>query len=119
MLSFGKLAYLAQVYDQGVPSSERTLDCEFLPIVVGRMDLTLVQGFHDELDFVSVHEALLADFRLVLGGARGRQSLESQIDTITKTKATGLAERKGMLHVSNIDHLGGLSDPNSTLSLGL
>ncbi|KAF9454530.1 hypothetical protein P691DRAFT_655678 [Macrolepiota fuliginosa MF-IS2] len=81
MLSIGKLAHLAEVYDNGAPTSERTLDL-----------------FHDELDFISVHEALLEDFRSALAGIRGRVSLETQIDTIVKAKAIGLAERKGMLH---------------------
>ncbi|KXN86872.1 hypothetical protein AN958_09467 [Leucoagaricus sp. SymC.cos] len=82
MLSIGKLAHLAQVYDKGAPPSERKLD-----------------RFHDELDFVSVHQALLEELRSALVGVRGRHSLESQIDTIVKAKAVGLAERKGSLHV--------------------
>lgn len=56
-------------------------------------------GYHDELDFVSVHEALLEDMQTALVGTRGRHSLDNQIDTIVKAKAIGLAEKKGMLHV--------------------
>lgn len=81
MLSLGKLAHLAQVYDKGAPPSERKL---------GR--------FHDELDFVSVHEALLEDLKSALAAVRGRHSLESQVDIIVKGKVTGLAGRKGMLY---------------------
>jgi len=56
-------------------------------------------AFHDDLDFVSVHEALLQEFRSVLEGIRGRQPLDSQIDAIVKVKASGLADRKALTHV--------------------
>lgn len=39
-----------------------------------------------------------------MGAAGGRQSLESQIDTIAKAKATGIAERKGLLQVIILIH---------------
>ncbi|XP_006458086.1 hypothetical protein AGABI2DRAFT_216285 [Agaricus bisporus var. bisporus H97] len=82
LLSIGKLAHLAQVYDNAVSMNEKTLD-----------------WYHDELDFVSVHEALLEDMQTALVGMRGRHSLDNQIDTIVKAKAIGLAEKKGMLHI--------------------
>lgn len=60
----------------------------------------VLAGFHDELDFVSVHEALLEELRSALVGVRGRHSLESQIDIIVKSKAAALTGKKGILHVS-------------------
>ncbi|KAJ7632668.1 hypothetical protein FB45DRAFT_978375 [Roridomyces roridus] len=66
MLSIGKLAHLAQVQETGEPAhDDDTLDT-----------------FHNDLDFVSVHQALLDEFRPVLESLRGRQSLEAQIDAI-------------------------------------
>lgn len=56
-------------------------------------------GYHDELDFVSVHEALVENLKTALVGTRGRHSFDNQVETIVKTKAVGLAENKGMLHV--------------------
>ena len=56
-------------------------------------------AFHDDLDFVSVHEALLQEFRSALEGIRGRQPLDTQIDTIVRVKASGLVDRKALTHV--------------------
>ena len=56
-------------------------------------------AFHDDLDFVSVHEALLQEFRSALESIRGRQPLDIQIDTIVRVKASGLADRKALAHV--------------------
>ena len=57
-------------------------------------------AFHDELDFVSVHDSLLEELRSVLVSSRSRQSLESQIETIVRSKGTDLVERAAFLHVS-------------------
>jgi nuclear pore complex protein Nup133 len=51
------------------------------------------------LDFVSVHEALLEEFRSALSGIRGKQSLEKQIDMIVKAKASSLSEKKALANV--------------------
>lgn len=56
-------------------------------------------AFHDELDFVSVHDSLLEEFRSVLISSRGRQSLESQIEAIVGSRGTDLVERTAFLHV--------------------
>lgn len=61
---------------------------------------TCLLAFHDELDFVSVHDSLLEEFGSVLISSRGRQSLESQIEAIVRSKGTDLAERTAFLHVS-------------------
>jgi nuclear pore complex protein Nup133 len=48
------------------------------------------------LDFVSVHEALLEEFKTALSGMRGRQSLENQIDMIVKKKTSLLSDKKAL-----------------------
>lgn len=60
----------------------------------------LLLAFHDELDFVSVHDGLLEEFRSVSISSRVRQSLESQIEAIVRSKGTKLVERTAFLHVS-------------------
>ena len=49
--------------------------------------------FHDGLDFVSVHESLLDNLKEALVNARSRQSLDQQVELITKTKAASLIAR--------------------------
>ncbi|KAJ2920658.1 hypothetical protein H1R20_g16437, partial [Candolleomyces eurysporus] len=78
MLSIGKLAQLAQLHETAEAGNETQLD-----------------AFHDGLDFVSVHDALLTEFRTALESVRGRHSLESQVDIIIKAKAPELLEAKG------------------------
>lgn len=56
--------------------------------------------FHNELDFVSVLDGLLEEFRSVLTSNRVRQSLESQIEAIVRSKGPDLVERTAFLHVS-------------------
>ncbi|KNZ71793.1 Nucleoporin [Termitomyces sp. J132] len=80
MLSIGKLAHLAQLHESNT----------------GAADSSLLDAFHDDLDFVSVHEALLQEFRSALDAIRGRQTLDSQIDTIVKATATGLQEKPAL-----------------------
>ena len=60
----------------------------------------LLLAFHDELDFVSVHDGLLEEFRSVSISGRGRQSLEGQIEAIMRSKGADLVERSAFLHVS-------------------
>ncbi|KAI5890655.1 uncharacterized protein SCHCODRAFT_02632498 [Schizophyllum commune H4-8] len=75
MLSIGKLAQLAVVQEQGktLPAAKDVLDT-----------------FHDELDFVSVHETIVADLQLALSTQRGRQSHDAQAEYILKTQAKRL-----------------------------
>lgn len=79
MLSVGKLSYLAQLHETDA-----------------RLDDSVLDAFHDELDFVSVHEALLEEFKSALSGIRSKQSLENQIDLIVKAKASSLSEKKAL-----------------------
>ncbi|KAJ3516620.1 hypothetical protein NLJ89_g1011 [Agrocybe chaxingu] len=81
MLSIGKLAYLAQVQEHDI-SDDSTLD-----------------AFHDGLDFVSVHEGLLQEFRAVVASVRTRQSLDGQIDTILKAKGGKVAGKPAFTHI--------------------
>lgn len=60
----------------------------------------LCSAFHDALDFVSVLEKLVQDFRSVLVAARARQSIEGQINTIIKEKGKQLESRAGFIYVS-------------------
>ncbi|KAF8892544.1 Non-repetitive/WGA-negative nucleoporin C-terminal-domain-containing protein [Infundibulicybe gibba] len=76
MLSIGKLSHLAQLHETDMTTDESVLD-----------------AFHDGLDFVSVHETLLKELKSALDGVRGRQTLENQIDIIAKKKAGMLAEK--------------------------
>lgn len=57
-------------------------------------------AFHDELDFVSVHEALLQEFKSALQGLRGRQSLDTQVEAIIKVKASKLSDLPSLARVS-------------------
>ncbi|KAF9464745.1 hypothetical protein BDZ94DRAFT_1161306 [Collybia nuda] len=82
MLSIGKLSHLAQLHEVDATVDDSVLDV-----------------FHDDLDFVSVHEALLQDFKSALEVVRSRQSLENQIDIILKTKAAKLVEKKALTHI--------------------
>ncbi|KAJ7111560.1 hypothetical protein C8R43DRAFT_1091558 [Mycena crocata] len=78
MLSIGKLAHLAQVQE------------------TAEADDYVLDNFHNDLDFVSVHEALLDEFKPVLESLRGRQSSEAQIDAIVKSEASRLSDQKAL-----------------------
>lgn len=80
MLSIGKLAHLVQLQGTTEGADDRVLD-----------------SFHDDLDFVSVHQALLDEFKPVLESLRGRQSLESQIDAIVKSEASRLTDHRALM----------------------
>ncbi|KAK7014839.1 methyltransferase type 11 [Favolaschia claudopus] len=77
MLSIGKLAHLAHVQETGEIPDDHVLD-----------------NFHNDLDFVSVHQALLDEFKPTLDSLRGRQSLEAQVDAIVRSEATKIAEQR-------------------------
>ncbi|KAG5635761.1 hypothetical protein H0H81_010181 [Sphagnurus paluster] len=82
MLSIGKLSHLAQLHETNMP-----------------LDNSVLDAFHDDLDFVSVHEALLREFTTARETVRGRQSQENQIDIIIQITASKLSEKKALLHV--------------------
>ncbi|KAJ6547586.1 hypothetical protein B0H19DRAFT_1266498 [Mycena capillaripes] len=82
MLSIGKLAHLAHVQETGEVADDYILD-----------------NFHNDLDFVSVHQALLDEFKPVLDSLRGRQSLEAQIDAIVKSEASKLTDQKALTQI--------------------
>ncbi|PSR74094.1 hypothetical protein PHLCEN_2v10050 [Hermanssonia centrifuga] len=82
MLSIGKLSYLAEVQETESAVDENVLD-----------------AFHDGLDFVSVHERLIDELRTALASVRTRQSIDVQVDTITKTKASRLPDRRALYAV--------------------
>ncbi|KAJ7285784.1 hypothetical protein C8J57DRAFT_1431461 [Mycena rebaudengoi] len=79
MLSIGKLAHLAQLQETDKVVDESVLD-----------------SFHNDLDFVSVHQALLDEFKPVLDSLRSRRSLEAQIDAIVNSEATRLSDQKAL-----------------------
>ncbi|EMD38365.1 hypothetical protein CERSUDRAFT_113529 [Gelatoporia subvermispora B] len=82
MLSIGKLSHLAQLQENSEDINQSTLD-----------------AFHDGLDFISVHEALIQNLKTALISIRARQSLEKQVDTIGTRKASKLAGYPGLQHV--------------------
>jgi nuclear pore complex protein Nup133 len=88
MLSVGKLAHLAQMQEGG-DADEAVLD-----------------AFHDSLDFISVQEIMLQEFREAASSLRGKQkqSLDAQVDAVIRTKGTRLrAERRhGLLGIMKI-----------------
>jgi len=76
VLSIGKLAHLAQMQED-IAADESMLD-----------------AFHDGLDFVSVHEALTEELKSALASVRDRQSLDRQVETILRQKASAIADKK-------------------------
>lgn len=105
MLSIGKLAHLAQLQEPSPENiSESVLDGEqtmrsycFLPKL-----RSIPAAFHDGLDFISVHEALIDELRSALVSVRVRQPVEMQVDTIVKAKASELSDRKALQSVSGL-----------------
>ena len=61
-----------------------------------------VTAFHDELDYISVHDSILVDMKSALAGVRTKQALDAQIETISKKKASKLQEMTALLEVSNL-----------------
>ncbi|KAJ8078829.1 hypothetical protein PM082_013112 [Marasmius tenuissimus] len=80
MLSLGKLSQLAHL--------QESEDAE---------DGGLLDAFHDDLDFVSVHESLLEEFKVVLSKLRGKKSLDTQVETILRERAMTLADRNELV----------------------
>ncbi|KAI0322245.1 Non-repetitive/WGA-negative nucleoporin C-terminal-domain-containing protein [Amylostereum chailletii] len=74
LFSIGKLSHLAQLQEDS-----------------GAEDDSVLDAFHDGLDFVSVHEAVADDLKSVLS-TRGKQSLEKQVEVITNAKAAKLVD---------------------------
>ncbi|TFY77168.1 hypothetical protein EWM64_g6840, partial [Hericium alpestre] len=79
MLSIGKLSHLAHLQENE-----------------GAEDESLLDAFHDGLDFVSVHETLVDQLKSALASIRVKQSLDAQVDTIFKAKASRLADRPSL-----------------------
>ncbi|KAH9484254.1 Nucleoporin nup132 [Psilocybe cubensis] len=88
MLSIGKLSYLAHMQETNFQEASTTSSKG-----------PSLDDFHDALDFVSVLEKLVQDFRSVLVAARARQSIESQINTIIKEKGRQLDSRVGFVYI--------------------
>ncbi|KAG1756709.1 uncharacterized protein EDB91DRAFT_1241762 [Suillus paluster] len=88
MLSVGKLAHLAQMQEGG------------------EADEAVLDALHDSLDFISVQEKLLQEFREAASSLRGKQkqSLDAQVDAVIRAKAARLkAEQKnGLLGILKI-----------------
>jgi len=82
MLSIGKLSQLAQLHEPNASIKEDVLN-----------------AFHDGLDFISVHDALLDRFRAVLATHQGKHSHDAQADMVVRAKAKSLANRKVTLRV--------------------
>ncbi|KAH9079551.1 Non-repetitive/WGA-negative nucleoporin C-terminal-domain-containing protein [Lactarius deliciosus] len=76
ILSIGKLTHLAQMQEDTT------------------VDESMLDAFHDGLDFVSVHEALTEELKSALASVRDRQSLDRQIETILQQKASAIADKK-------------------------
>ncbi|KAH7871806.1 uncharacterized protein C8R40DRAFT_532912 [Lentinula edodes] len=81
-LSIGKLANLA-----------------YLRKTEGTADDGLYDAFHDALDVVSVHKALLDEFTAVVANMRGRRSLDTQVDTLIQEKASLLSEKPELTNI--------------------
>ncbi|KAJ3934928.1 MAG: hypothetical protein NXY57DRAFT_593318 [Lentinula lateritia] len=81
-LSIGKLANLA-----------------YLRKTEGTADVGLYDAFHDALDVVSVHKALLDEFTAVVANMRGRRSLDTQVDILIQEKASLLSEKPELTNI--------------------
>lgn len=88
MLSVGKLAHLAQMQE------------------AGDADDAVLDAFHDSLDFISVQEKILQEFREAVSSLRGKQkqSLDAQVDAVIRAKGTRLKgdRRHGLLGIMKI-----------------
>ncbi|KAG2078254.1 hypothetical protein BDR04DRAFT_1088016 [Suillus decipiens] len=88
ILSVGKLAHLAQMQEGGDP------------------DEAMLDAFHDSLDFISVQEKMLQEYREAASSLRGKQkqSLDAQVDVVIRAKGTRLKaeQRHGLLGIMKI-----------------
>ncbi|KZT70169.1 hypothetical protein DAEQUDRAFT_709105 [Daedalea quercina L-15889] len=82
VLSIGKLSQLAQLHEEN-----------------GVVNQSVLDAFHDGLDFVSVHETLRESLKTALASLRGKQPLETQIETITQAKVSKLLDREALQNV--------------------
>lgn len=73
------------------------------------------QEFHSGLDFVSVHDALLDQFRPILEEPHGRISSEARLDAAAKRFSSGLSERPSLANVSS--ELNDLPSPSDVSQL--
>ncbi|KAI5123360.1 hypothetical protein M0805_001781 [Coniferiporia weirii] len=110
MLSIGKLAQIAENSSSSVPDQTNTI----------------LDDFHDGLDYVSVHQKLIGELRATLVGSKARQSLESQVDTVVKAIApllkgrslpAFLSEFKACIKALLQDHVLGVEDVVDILTL--
>lgn len=67
-----------------------------------------LQAFHDGLDFIAVQEKLFNGFQDVLAGGKQKQSLDGQVDTIVRAKASKFKDGdwRGLLEVG--PYIGGV-----------
>ncbi|KAG2357680.1 hypothetical protein BDR07DRAFT_1490402 [Suillus spraguei] len=88
ILSVGKLAHLAQMQEGG------------------DADEAMLDAFHDGLDFISVQEKMLREYREAASSLRGKQkqSLDAQVDAVIRAKGTRLKaeQRHGLLGIIKI-----------------
>ena len=84
MLSLGKLSHLAQISESGKEAAARPSEA----------DQGVLDEFHDDLDFVSVHERLIAEFEECLTTTKSRKSTDAKIAAVLKAKASRL-EKSG------------------------
>jgi hypothetical protein len=73
--------------------------CVCYPAFQVKCLVQLLPAFHDQLDFISVHDGLLAELKSALESVRGRHSLESQVDIIVNAKAPGVKEYRALAKV--------------------
>jgi nuclear pore complex protein Nup133 len=99
MLSIGKLAHLAQLHETEAPADESILDGQLPFCAMSSVLFIYFTAFHDDLDFVSVQETLLQSFKPYLKPLRGRQSIDSQVDSIANAEASMISYMKALLHV--------------------
>ncbi|KAF8478553.1 Non-repetitive/WGA-negative nucleoporin C-terminal-domain-containing protein [Russula ochroleuca] len=76
MLSIGKLTHLTQMQEDAT------------------VDESMLDAFHDGLDFVSVHEALTEELKLAVASVPGKQSLDRQVEIILQQKASAITDKK-------------------------
>ena len=71
----------------------------------------VVPAFHNNLDFISVHETIVSEMRSALEGVSIKQPLDAQIETIARKKASKLNDMPSLRNVSmlnfvHLDHVG-------------
>lgn len=103
MLSFGKLAHLAQLHESEGSVNEAVLERACSPYLCSEHPKFIFKlEYHDQLDIVSVHEMILRDLKSVTAPLKGKQSFEAQIDAIVAQRASRLVDRNALLNVGFI-----------------